>query len=827
LFGCFTTHHPNSTIHRFFGLFLFAFYILLTSLNLNEMKKNYVVIIVLLSFLTLFTKAQSQSQTIRGTITDKQSLSAIPGVNIIVVGANPIKLGTTDIDGKFKIEGVIPGRYDLKITYLGYKEIVMPNVVVTSGKEIVLEIGMEESINSLNEIEVSGTKKNETNNDMTSVSGRSFSMEEVNRYAGGRSDPARLAANFAGVNSPDDSRNDIVIRGNSPIGVLWRIEGLNIPNPNHFSTVGTTGGPVSAINTNVLKNSDFFTSAFPSEYGNANAGVFDLGFRNGNANKREHTVQLGALTGLEAMTEGPINKEKGSSYLIAYRYSFTGFAQALGLNIGTTATPFYQDLSFKVNSGTSKLGKFTLFGLGAKSRIDFSHNKIDSTDLFADPTADSYFTSDVALIGLKHFIRVNSRSYFNTVIGATYSASDFNQDSISKLDLKPKRVVENKATRYNYSVNTSFNSKINSKLFFKAGAIGELINLNLDYRDRSYSPDWLQIWDFKDNTALLQGYVHAKYNFTDKLNLNIGVHSQFLTLNNSWSAEPRLGLKYQLNQKNTISAGYGLHSQMQAVDVYFYRQIKADGTYDQTNKNLDFTRSQHFVLGYDFLPAQNWRIKTEVYYQYLFNVPVNNYASSYSILNSGSSFNPFDQSNLVNKGTGDNYGLELTIEKFFSKGYYGLITGSLYESKYKGSNGKEYNTAFNGKYVYNVLIGKEFKLGKAKRNTFTVDLKMTQAGGRHYTPIDLEASKLVKQEVLMGDDFAYSARNTDFFRLDFKSGFTFNSKRSKLSQSIYFDIQNVTNNKNVFAQRYNSITNNINTAYQIGLFPNFVYKIQF
>ena len=153
-------------------------------------------------------------------------------------------------------------------------------------------------------------------------------MEEVNRYAGGRSDPSRLAANFAGVSSPDDSRNDIVIRGNSPTGVLWRIEGLNVPNPNHFSTIGTTGGPFSAINTNVLKNSDFFTSAFPSEYGNANAGVFDLGFRSGNSDKREHTIQFGALTGLEAMTEGPINKSKGSSYLIAYRYSFTGIPRA-------------------------------------------------------------------------------------------------------------------------------------------------------------------------------------------------------------------------------------------------------------------------------------------------------------------------------------------------------------------------------------------------------------------------------------------------------------------------------------------------------------------
>jgi hypothetical protein len=792
------------------------------------MKKYYLFLTTIIALGTLNqVLAQSPTQTIKGTIIDKQAQFALPGVNILIIGSNPIKGTTTDADGKFRLTEIAPGRYDLKISFMGYKEIVLPNVLVTSGKEVSIDIGLEENINSLNEIVVAGTKKNETNNELTSVSGRSFSMEEVNRYAGGRSDPSRLAANFAGVSSPDDSRNDIVIRGNSPTGVLWRIEGLNIPNPNHFSTIGTTGGPVSGINTNLLKNSDFFTSAFPSEYGNANAGVFDLGFRNGNSDKREHTIQFGALTGLEAMTEGPINKAKGSSYVVAYRYSFTGFAQSLGLSVGTTATPFYQDLSFKINSGYGKLGRFTLFGLGGKSKIDFKHDKIDSTDLFADPTRDSHFTSDIGLVGLKHFIRVGDKSYFNTIIGGTYAGSYFNQDTISKSDASSTRITENKVTQIRYSINTSFNSKISSKLFVKIGAIEELINLNLFYKNREFTPNWQQIWDYNDYTSLIQGYAHAKYNFNNKLTLNIGLHSQYLTLNKSYSIEPRVGLKYQANQKNSFSIGYGMHSQMQPTDVYFYRTPNNDGTYDQSNKNLDFTRSQHFVIGYDVLPFKDWRIKTEVYYQFLSNVPVTENPSSFSMLNTGSSFNPTEQGFLKNEGTGENYGAELTIEKFFSKGYYGLITGTIYNSTYKGSDKVTRNTAFNGKYVYNVLVGKEFKLGKEKRNTITIDVKMTQAGGRYYTPVDLEASQIAKQEILKGNEYAFTQRNSDFFRLDVKTGFTLNSKKRKMSQSLFFDIQNVTNNKNVFAQRYNPLTNNINTAYQIGFFPNFVYKVQF
>ena len=793
------------------------------------MKKSFLVsLLALFSAFTETVKAQSPTQTIRGTVIDKQSQATLPGVNILIMNSNPPKGSATDVDGKFKITDVNPGRYDLKITYLGYKEIIMPNVDVSSGKEVVLDIGMEENIKTLKEVEIKATKKNETQNQMATVSARSFSMEEVNRYAGGRSDPSRLAANFAGVSSPDDSRNDIVIRGNSPTGVLWRIEGLNIPNPNHFSTIGTTGGPVSAINTNVIKNSDFFTSAFPAEYGNANAGVFDLGFRTGNAEKRENTFQLGALTGVEAMTEGPINKEKGSSYLVAYRYSFTGVAQKIGIPIGTTATPFYQDISFKINGGLTKIGRFTLFGLGAKSNINFLHNKIDSADLFANPSKDSYFTSSIGLIGLKHAIKVNEKSYFNTVIGATYNGSNFLEDNVSKTTpVLIKRDLENKTSQLHYSLNTSFNSKINSRLFIKIGAIAEIINLNLNARVLDSNDVWNQYWDYKNYTNLIQGYVQAKYRFNDKLTLNTGIHTQWLTLNNSSTIEPRVGLKYQLTEKSTVSAGYGMHSQMQPTDVYFYRSLKADGTYDQTNKNLGFTKSQHFVIGYDILPVKDWRIKTEVYYQLLSNVPVTDTLSSFSMLNAGASFNPNTQGYLKNKGTGTNYGAELTIEKFFSQGYYALLTGSLYQSKYKGSDGVEHNTAFNGNYVYNILAGKEFKVGKAKRNAISLGVKMTQAGGRYYTPVDLTASQAAQTQVLKGDAYAYSERNPDFFRLDIKAGFVLNSGKRKISQSWSLDIQNVTNNKNVFAQRYNPITNQINTAYQIGFFPNFIYKIQF
>ncbi len=790
--------------------------------------KKYAILIISysLSIFSLEVKAQFSTQTIKGILLDKQSLSSLPGVTIIIIGADPIKGATTDMNGRFKILDVVPGRYDLKASYIGYKEIIIPNVVVSSGKEVEMDITMEEDINALNEVVITGTKKNETNNDMSTVSARSFSMEEVNRYSGGRSDPSRLVANFAGVSSPNDSRNDIVIRGNSPTGVLWRIEGLDIPNPNHFSTLGATGGPLSALNTNILRNSDFFTSAFPADYGNATAGIFDIRFRNGNTEKREHTIQFGALTGLEAMTEGPLKKGSTASYVLAYRYSFTGFAQQLGIPIGTTATPFYQDLSFKINSGETKAGKFTLFGLAGYSHIDFKHDQIDSTDLFADPNKDSYALSKMGLVGLKHFIRLSDKTFWSTVLGVSYAQNAFMLDTIRN-DQDPLRVliVENTQTRY--SINTLINSKINARFTLKGGIQSSVYELDILDKDRLYSPEWKYHWDYRNTTYLLAGYLQAKYSITENITLNAGLRSQYFALKGSKSIEPRAGLKFQLNEKNSINVGYGYHSQMQPLDVYFYRSYSTDSTYDESNKNLDFTNSQHIVIGYDVLPFKDWRVKLEAYYQMLNHVPVTQVASSFSLLNEGASFAPTQQGYLKNNGTGTNTGVELTIEKFFSHGYYSLVSASLYDSKYKGSDGIERNTAFNGNYVYNVLAGKEFIIGKENRNALSLDFKLTGAGGRYYTPVDLDSSRIANQQVLKGDAYAFTEQYPDFFRLDFKVGYTLNSKKKKLSQSIFFDIQNITNNKNVFAQQYNSVTKQVNTSYQIGFFPNFIYKIQF
>jgi hypothetical protein len=350
--------------------------------------------------------------------------------------------------------------------------------------------------------------------------------------------------------------------------------------------------------------------------------------------------------------------------------------------------------------------------------------------------------------------------------------------------------------------------------------------LNLFYKTKERIDDnYNQIWDYNSSTNLAQAFAHLKYNFTEKLTMNAGVHSQMFFLNNSASIEPRLGLIFNATNKSSFNFGYGLHSQMQPINVYFLQSIDTSGNTVYNNKDLDFTKSHHFVLGYNIQPFNNWRIKTEVYYQSIYNVPVNTFSSSYSMLNTGSTFKTDLQDNLTNNGTGKNYGIELTIEKFFSKGYYGLFTSSLYSSKYTGSDGVERNTAFNGKYVFNILTGKEWKVGGKKRNKFSTDIKFTNAGGRAFTPIDLTTSNLTGREQLSTN--AYSDYYDNYYRLDIKAGYNLNSSKRKISQTFSLDLQNVTNHKNVFSQSYDDRSQSISTTYQLGFFPNVVYKLQF
>lgn len=791
-----------------------------------------------LSILFLLLTGQqllAQTGTIKGTVIDKQSEIPLIGATIeLLEQASNVGVVTNE-NGQFSLVDVPVGRQKIRVSYIGYESITLPNIEVTSGKDVLLNVSLLESFNKLDEVVLtSNTNKDRANNKLATVSARQFGVEEVTRFSGGRSDVGRLAANFAGVSAPDDSRNDIVVRGNSPTGLLWRVEGIPIPNPNHFATAGTTGGPVSAVNPNTLKDSDFLTSAFPSEYGNALGGVFDLGLRNGNSDDYEFSGQVGIFTGVEANAEGPLGKKNGS-FMVALRYSLIGLIGGGGT--GTSAVPNYSDLTYNIDFGAGKLGRLSAFGMFGSSDIDFLGDEIEEDDLFAAEDEDSFADSRFGLIGLKHQIPIGKKSYLRTVVANSFSGNEFTQNRYIDLGTPQERSIlfgdtENSESRI--SINSMFNSKLSNKATLRMGLLFENNNVELSNRSREEQPDndgdgdpdLFTFLDVDEQFSIVQPYIQGQFRLSEKLTLDAGLHGQYANLNKQFVLEPRAALNYQIAANHKVNMGYGLHHQNVPFPILFLNE-NVNGELLQTNRNLDFIRSNHYVIGYDVKLGNDWRGKVEVYNQQIANAAVEAFPSSYSSLTEGADFGfSSDKVSLVNEGTGFNRGIELTLEKFFSNNYYALLTGSFFESRYAGSDGIERNTPFNNGYVINALGGKEFPFGTNNSKVLFVDSRVSFAGGRYFTPVNLEASQQAGFEVLQ-EDLAFSRQYDPYFRWDVKFGIKINSKNKKHSHRFYIDLQNVTANENAFARRYNRLTNQIDQVDQIGFFPDLGYRFQF
>lgn len=796
------------------------------------------------------------TQTVRGQVTDKVSSVGLPGV-IIRLKNDSAKahIVTTDANGNFKMEGVPVGRRSFVVSLFGYNTIPLTDIVVTSGKEVFLNVELEESLVQVDEVVVSAGDKTDVVTDMQAVNVKTFSIEETERYPGSRQDPARMASNFAGVQGTNDSRNDIVVRGNSPAGLLWRLEEIDIPNPNHFAVAGSAGGPTAIINNKYLANSEFYTGAFPANYGNALGGVFDLKMRNGNNQKHERTFQFGIL-GTELSLEGPLNKEKGSSYFVNYRYSTLKLLSGLNIKLGTSAVPQYQDGAFRFNFPTKNAGVFSFSGIGGAStiKIILSTQTERPKELYGDLNRDQYFASNMGVAIFNHSFSFNSRTLMKTSVA--YSGQGLNVDHYLVLrdkDFKPNDTLPQILGYDFYEGKTTLawyiKHKINPKNSFKAGFFANAFHVNFydqvkivsrydtlaqAINDRSYKTRINSQTDF----YLLQPYIAYVHKFNEKWSTNLGVFAQYLTLNNSYAVEPRASVRFQFRPNQSLSLAYGMHSQMQATYIYFavtdslVRDGKVYGNPGKIkdNMNLGFTKSQHAVLGYDFQISKFFRTKLEAYYQYLWNVPVYAVPSGVSLLNRGASFNRFfPVYTMENKGTGYNYGLELTLEKLFHKHFFVLYSASLFESKFTASNGKTFDTDFNGQYMMNLLGGVEYEVGKSKKNAINVSGKFTYGGGKRYSPVDVAASNAV-MDVVADNNKVNTLQFDPYNRLDLRIAYKINGK--KAAYEIALDLVNLMNAKNVLALSYAPDPANINADpliknYQLGFLPLFYVKVDF
>lgn len=771
------------------------------------------LVILALFGLCIAAQAQEFTQTVRGTIVDEDSKLPLIGATIIHAGSDPIKGTSTDIEGKFELTGIPIGRQSFYVKYLGYEPATIPEVLVTTGKEVVLEVGLTESVTQIEEVVISAKRDPASAvNDMSVVSTRSITIEQTNRFAASANDPARLALSFAGVTSNNDINNEIIVRGNAPKGVLWRMEGIEIPSPSHFRIEGLNAGNISLLSATVLADSDFSTGAFSAEYGNALSAVYDLHLRNGNNVKREYTFQVGLL-GVEAAAEGPFKKGKASSYLINYRYSTLGVFQALGMKLEGDLITGFQDLNMKLNFPTKKFGTFGVFAVAGLSDADIpaetdSSEWVETAD-WDDDRVDEQYRNHYLVSGITneyiindHF-RLSSRLAF-TSYGNSISHKYLN-DSLQFIEFWSFK-LSNSAIKASIEVNT----KLNAKHHLRYGI--NYSHLIFRLNDWEY---WSDDYQAIGETDYWQTYIQHRWRFNMKWQMISGLHVNYFRLNNNYAIEPRLAVVYRANDRHKIGFASGLHSRSENLAFYL---VKDPDNYSYVNREVDFSRAQHVVLSHDWRVHRDVNIKTEAYFQYLFEIPIRT-TGSYSSLNDEFAYT---RRPLNNSGDGINYGLELTVEKFFNKNYYVLLTGSLYDSRYRAADNQWRNTKFNGNYAASLTGGKDFIFGKQKQFSFGINSKVLFAGGQRLTPIDLEAS-IAEEQTVRDNSRMFEGRTDHYFRIDAMINFRHNLR--KFAWVIAIDVQNVTNRKNELKRKYDHNRQEIVKRTQQGIIP--VLKLRF
>ena len=811
-------------------------------------------IITFLFLNTMPAWAQTPVQTLRGKVTDADTHFPLPGASVLLYhDSTQVGSALCGENGVYQFDPQPVGRYLLKVSFIGYEEKYIPNVVLSSARETEVEVELIQNASTIKTVTVSGNQPGQPINEMSTLSVKQFSIDETNRYAGSRSDPARMASNFAGVQGADDSRNDIVIRGNSPGGVLWRMEGIDIFNPNHFNIPGTAGGSVSILNNKILGNSDFFTGAFPAEYGNSISGVFDLQLKHGSYRKREYSAQLGLL-GTELYAEGPFNTSKkisdrNPSFLFSYRYSTLALFSFLHVNLGTSAVPNYQDAAFNLNFPLKHNADLSFFGMGGLSHIYIkisNQTAANKIDIYAQNDRDQYFASAMGITGLNYVKAYNANTYLHGTIAFQADQVQAHHeclyrhvnasDSTWVMDQAPVPLLRYDFRESKISASWFVSHKFSSKVLMKAGFVNDYYFLSyidsihaIPYTgyDSTVSYPWTVRWNSRAQTDLFQPYIQFKFRPTNKLTINAGLHAQLLTLQQAVSpAEPRLGIKYDITGRSSLALAAGMHSEMQPLYIYFYGQPNPDRSVSLYNEKLGFTRSLHYGLSYQQLLGRTLRLLVEVYDQQIYQAPVEKRSSSFSLLNSGSGFSRFFPDTLVNTGTGQNYGLELTLEKSFSHHYFFLFTGSYFQSTYTGSDGKSRPTDFDGGFDLNLLGSREFVV--RKKNILEVGGKITTAGGRWYGPVDTLQSNLQK-DVILVDSTRNSEQFSPYFRFDLKLNYKIN--RSHVSHEIGIDLVNVLNTKNIlkltYAPSLNPADPSVREEYQLGRLPLFYYKIDF
>ena len=748
---------------------------------MNRLSAAIITILIFFSSLT-----QAQNGVIRGRVYNGRTNEPIALATLQVVGTQNGAIA--DLEGKFIIKGVQPGFVKLNVSSIGYEKVITEEFQVTNAKTFFIDIPLQETVIQLKSavITASAFKKPEE----SPVSMRSLVISEIEKTAGANRDISKVIQTLPGVASTVSYRNDIIVRGGGPSENRFYLDGVEIPNLNHFATQGASGGPVGIINVDFIKDVDFYSGAFPANRGNALSSVLEMKQVDGNKDRNIFKGSVGA-SDLALTMNGPLSKK--TTYFVSARRSYLQF---LFSAIGLPFLPTYNDFQFKVKTEFDKNNSLTFIGLGALDQFKLNTG-------IKHPTESQQFILDYLPVNeqknytlgavYRHFGKngfqnwVFSRNFLNNRLykyqnndesSPLNKTLDYNSDEVeNKFRFEESKYMGNFKLLYGVGAELAQYKNTTQQIIFSQG-----LPVNVNYSSSLNLLNYNLFFQASDK--ILQERVILSFGLrTDASEYSANMRNPLNQLS------PRFSLAYNINAQTSFNFNIGRYYQRPAYTTMGFRNN--NGVLVNKENDLKFIRADHIIAGFEFHPSDDSKLTAEGFYKIYNNYPFS-LSDSVSLASKGGDYGTFGDEVVTSSSKGKAYGFELLARERSFKGFNIIISYTFVRSEFQDKKGKYIPSAWDNRHILNATVSRSLK------KNWDIGLKWRYVGGTPYTPYDTELSSLkdawdVRGRAYPNYNLFNSNRLKSFHQLDLRVDKAYYYKNFSLR--FYLDIQNVYNYK--------------------------------
>ncbi len=742
---------------------------------------------LLLFILGLSTSSFAQLGVVKGRVFNNANNEPIEFAKVQLVGFQ--KGGFSDDLGEFYIENLAPGVYSFQASVDGFDPLVINDITITNARSVELNFPMTASAIQ-EEDNVTVVAKPFTESKESPVSLKTLNSTEIERLPGANRDASKVLQALPGVASPASFRNDIIIRGGAPSENKFYLDGIEVPNINHFATQGSSGGPVGLLNINFIREVDFYSGAFPANYANGLSSVISFKQKDGNKDALLANIAVGS-SDIALTLDGPIGKK--TDFIFSVRRSYL---QLLFSALKLPFLPTYNDAQFKVNYEINKKNKITVIGLGALDDFVLNSSVNDGVTDVDQRELNEFFLGNIPTQDQWNYtIGVNylhyGKSGYQRVVASRNMLKNISQKYFNNVETEANRLLdyssfeaENKLRFENTWIKNGF--RVTSGLGYEYARY-----YNSTYNKVVVNGAPVEI-DFESNLYLskIAGFAQVSKSFFEKkLDLSAGLRTDLSTYSASLAnplnqLSPMLSLSYRINSQWAISANVARFHQLPSYTVLGFRNQAGDLV--NKDNDLKYIRADHFVAGASFLSEFKAKFSLEGFWKNYSNYPFS-INDSISLANVGSDFGIVGNEEVTSTSEGRAYGLEFLYQQKLVKGFYGILAYTFVNSEFKTKTGEYAPSSWDSKHIVSFTAGKRFKKG------WELGFRWLFSGGAPYTPIDVATSSIkqvwdVNGQGLPDYDQLNQVRGSDYHQLNIRLDKRFDLK--KMSLQLYLDIQN-------------------------------------